>query len=46
MANPNKTHFKALDRIWKYLNNYPNLGIYYNCNNNNILELRGYTDAN
>ena len=45
MANPNKTHFRALNRIWKYLNNCPNLGAYYNCNNNNILELRGYTDA-
>lgn len=45
MANPNKTHFRALNRIWKYLNNCPNLGAYYNCNNNNILELRGYTDT-
>jgi hypothetical protein len=45
MANPNITYFKALDRIWKYLNNYPNLGTYYNCNNENKLELRGYTDA-
>jgi len=45
MSNPNISHFKALDRIWKYLNNYPTLGTYYNCNNNNSLELRGYTDA-
>ena len=45
MANPNITHFKALDHIWKYLNNYPNLGTYYNYNNENKLELRGYTDA-
>jgi ABC-type transport system involved in Fe-S cluster assembly fused permease/ATPase subunit len=44
MSNPNITHFKALDRIWKYLNKYPTLGTYYNCNISN-LELLGYTDA-
>ena len=44
MANPDLTHFKALDRIWKYLNKYPNLGTYYNCNKMS-LELLGYTDA-
>jgi hypothetical protein len=43
MSNPNITHFESLDRIWKYLNNFPDLGTYYDCNNN--LELRGYTDA-
>lgn len=44
MANPNNMHYKALDRIWKYLNYYPNLGTYYNCNNS-MFELLGYTDA-
>jgi len=44
MANPDKLHFKALDRIWKYLNKYPTLGLYYNCNNPyNIL--KGYCDS-
>ena len=44
MSNPGLEHFKALDRIWKYLNNYPDLGTYYDCNKN-ILEILGYTDA-
>ena len=44
MSNPDKTHFRALDRIWKYLNKYPNLGLYYNCNNNNNI-LKGYCDS-
>lgn len=25
MSNPNQTHFKALERIWKYLNKYPSI---------------------
>src|SRR5947209_479884 len=55
MSNPDNNHFKALDRIWKYLNHYPNLGLYYNCNNNtnntntinnfNNYILKGYTDS-
>ena len=45
MSNPDLTHFKALDRIWKYLNKYPNIGTYYLCNKS-FLELLGYTDAN
>ena len=45
MSNPNKTHFKALDRIWKYLNKYPSLGLYYNCNNINNT-LKGYCNSN
>jgi hypothetical protein len=45
MSNPDITHFRALDRIWKYLNKYPTLRINYNCNNN-ILKLIGYTNAN
>ena len=44
MSNPGPEHFKALDRIWKYLNNYPDLGTYYECDKN-ILEILGYTDA-
>jgi len=44
MANPNIEHFKALDRIWKYLNYTPKLGLYYNCSDN-ILELKAFTDA-
>jgi hypothetical protein len=44
MSNPNATHFKALDRIWKYLGKYPTLGTNYDCNEN-ILKLIGYTDA-
>ena len=44
MSNPNKLHFKALDRVWKYLNKYPDLGLYYNCNNNNNI-LKGYCDS-
>ena len=44
MSNPGPEHFKALDRIWKYLNNYPDLGTYYDYNKN-ILEILGYTDA-
>jgi len=44
MSNPNKLHFKALDRIWKYLNKYPKLGLYYNCNNP-LNTLKGYCDS-
>ena len=44
MSNPDLNHFRALDRIWKYLNKYPNLGTYYICNKA-FLELLGYTDA-
>ena len=44
MSNPNQSHFRALDRIWKYLNHYPDLGLNYNCQivNQNVL---GYTDS-
>lgn len=44
MSNPNQTHFRALDRIWKYLNHYPDLRLNYNCQtiNQNVL---GYTDS-
>jgi hypothetical protein len=33
MANPNTTHFKALNRIWGYLKYKPNLGLTYSKNN-------------
>ena len=29
MSNPNKSHFTAVNRIWKYLNYRPNLGLFY-----------------
>ena len=46
MSNPNNTHFRALDRIWKYLNNYPTLGTNYNYNiPDSLFELLGYCDA-
>ena len=45
MSNPNLTHFKALNRIWKYPNKYPNIGTYYLCNKT-FLELLRYTNAN
>jgi hypothetical protein len=44
MSNPDKSHFKALDQIWKYLNKYPKLGLYYNCNNPTNT-LKGYSDS-
>ena len=44
MAKPNETHFRALDRIWKYLAKFPEFGLYYDCKSvgEHIL---GYTDA-
>jgi hypothetical protein len=44
MSNPSKLHFRALDYIWKYLNKYPELGLEYTKETNN-LTLKGYTDA-
>ncbi len=32
MTNPDETHWKALERIWRYLVKYPNLGLYFDCN--------------
>jgi hypothetical protein len=29
MSNPNKTHYQALNQIWKYLNYTPTMGITY-----------------
>jgi hypothetical protein len=45
MSNPNISYFKALNRNWKYLNNYPKLGTYYDYNKD-IFKLLGYIDAN
>ena len=55
MVNPNKTHFKALDRIWGYLKYKPTLGLTYSINtinnttnttnNSSILKIIGYSDA-
>ena len=30
MANPGPTHFKLLEKVWKYLANTANLGLQYN----------------
>ena len=46
MSKPDTTHFKALDNIWKYLNKFPNIILYYNCNFPiNYNYIRGYCDA-
>ncbi|RKF60525.1 Retrovirus-related Pol polyprotein from transposon TNT 1-94 [Golovinomyces cichoracearum] len=44
MSNPNESHFRALERIWKYLKQYPDLGLTYDCR---AIEqyILGYTDA-
>jgi hypothetical protein len=41
--NPNHTHFRALNRIWKYLNHNTNLGVTYTATKS--IKLIGYTDA-
>ena len=43
MTNPDHTHFKALDRIWQYLKQYPDLGLYYKCNESLLLKV--YCDS-
>lgn len=43
MSNPASSHFNELAKIWEYLNQYPNLGLQYNCEGN--LQLKGYTDS-
>ena len=43
MTNPDHTHFKALDRIWQYLNQYPDLGLTYYCNQSLLLKV--YCDS-
>ena len=44
MSNPNKDHFIALNRIWKYLLAYPNIGLVYNCLGNDLY-IKGYSDS-
>lgn len=44
MSNPNKDHFNALNKIWKYLLFYPKLGLIYNCQGDNLI-LKGYCDS-
>jgi len=43
MAKPDKSHFKALDRIWAYLIKYPDLGLYISDNEN--IGLLGFSDS-
>ena len=43
MAKPDKSHFTALDRIWKYLIRYPDLGLYYS--DGEFIGLLGYSDS-
>jgi len=45
MSNPDPTHFKALDRIWKYLNdpNYLDKALVYTAQSAPLLI--GYSDA-
>ena len=42
-TNPDQSHFKALDRVWGYLNRYPSLGLLYNCNED--LYIKVYSDS-
>jgi len=43
MSNPDKSHFKALNRIWQYLNTYPDLGIVLYCNSEIFIKI--YCDS-
>ena len=43
MSNPNESHFKALNRIWQYINKYPNLGLLYNCKGDLFIKI--YSDS-
>ena len=43
MAKPDKSHFAALDRIWRYLVKYPDLGLYFSYNND--IKLLGYSNS-
>jgi len=47
MSNPNKSHYSALNRIWKYLNYRPNLGLYFIAEQSTSTSpyLLGYVDA-
>lgn len=43
MANPGVDHFRALDRIWKYLIGTPNTGVSYGQSRD--LKIQGYCDS-
>lgn len=43
MSNPSKTHFKSLDKLWKYILGTKDYKQRYNCNT--IPTLIGYSDA-
>jgi len=43
MSKPDKSHFTALDRIWKYLIRYPDLGLFLS--HESDLGLMGYYDT-
>jgi len=45
MSNPNKQHYTAVNRIFKYLNNIPTKGLLLENLNNSQPNLIGYTDA-
>ena len=44
MANPDLYYFDALANIWYYFINYNNIGIFYNCNSDNLY-IKGYYDT-
>ena len=45
MSNPNKQHYTAVNRIFKYLNNTPTKGLLLENLNNSQPNLIGYTNA-
>jgi hypothetical protein len=45
MSSPGAQHFKALNRIWGYINRRPNYGLHYNKVSLDELRLKAYTDA-
>ena len=45
ISNPNKQHYTAVNRIFKYLNNTPIKGLLLENLNNSQPNLIGYTDA-
>ena len=42
LTNPNESHCEAVDRVYAYLNTYPELGPTYGFDNTGLI---GYTDA-
>jgi hypothetical protein len=45
ISNPNNEYFNALNRIWKYLLKYLELGLIYNYNRNDLF-IKGYSNSN